>query len=162
MLILSPLEQFQILSLITIKIFGFDFSITNALLVNLLALLCFSGTIYMFSSNNNCFNSPSFFFIPSPWQVIFESVYEVVSQLVFDLVSTGSEKYFPFLTIIFSFILFNNLIGLVPYSFTITSHLIITFTLSFSIFICLYVFFSVVLLFIDLFININVSVMIIS
>ena len=135
MLILSPLEQFQILSLITIKIFGFDFSITNALLVNLLALLCFSGTIYMFSSNNNCFNSPSFFFIPSPWQVIFESVYEVVSQLVFDLVSTGSEKYFPFLTIIFSFILFNNLIGLVPYSFTITSHLIITFTLSFSIFI---------------------------
>lgn len=135
MLILSPLEQFQILSLITIKIFGFDFSITNALLVNLLALLCFSGTVYMFSSNDNCFNTPSFFFIPSPWQVIFESVYEVVSQLVFDLVSTGSEKYFPFLTIIFSFILFNNLIGLVPYSFTITSHLIITFTLSFSIFI---------------------------
>lgn len=135
MLILSPLEQFQILSLITIKIFGFDFSITNALLVNLLALLCFSGTVYMFSSNDNCFNTPSFFFIPNPWQVIFESVYEVVSQLVFDLVSTGSEKYFPFLTIIFSFILFNNLIGLVPYSFTITSHLIITFTLSFSIFI---------------------------
>jgi ATP synthase subunit 6 len=135
MLILSPLEQFQILSLITIKIFGFDFSITNALLVNLLALLCFSGTIYLFSSNDNCFNTSSFFFIPSPWQIIFESVYEVVSQLVFDLVSTGSEKYFPFLTIIFSFILFNNLIGLVPYSFTITSHLIITFTLSFAIFI---------------------------
>lgn len=135
MLLLSPLEQFQILSLITIKIFGFDFSITNALLVNLLALLCFSGTIYMFSSNNNCFKTPSFFFIPNPWQVIFESIYEVVSQLVYDLVSTGSEKYFPFLTIIFSFILFNNLIGLVPYSFTITSHLIITFTLSFSIFI---------------------------
>ena len=135
MLILSPLEQFQILSLITIKIFGFDFSITNALLVNILALLCFSGTIYFFSSNENCFNTSSFFFIPNPWQIIFESVYEVVSQLVSDLVSTGSEKYFPFLTVIFCFILFNNLIGLVPYSFTITSHLIITFTLSFAIFI---------------------------
>ena len=135
MLLLSPLEQFQILSLIPIKIFNFDFSITNALLVNVIALSCFSGTLYLFSSNKNCFNKSSFFFIPNPWQVIFESIYEVISQLVFDLISVGNEKYFPFLTIIFSFILFNNLIGLVPYSFTITSHLIITFTLSFSIFI---------------------------
>ena len=135
MLLLSPLEQFQILSLVTIEVFGFDFSITNALLVNILVLLCFSGTIYFFSSNKNCLDKSSFFFIPNPWQVIFESIYEVVSQLVFDLVSTGSEKYFPFITVIFSFILFNNLIGLVPYSFTITSHLIITFTLSFAIFI---------------------------
>jgi len=137
MLLLSPLEQFQILSLVTIEIFGFDFSITNALLVNILAFLCFSGTIYFFSSNKNSLNKSSFFFIPNPWQVVFESVYEVVSQLVFDLVSTGSEKYFPFITVIFSFILFNNLIGLVPYSFTITSHLIITFALSFGIFIWL-------------------------
>jgi ATP synthase subunit 6 len=135
MLILSPLEQFQILSLITIKIFGFDFSITNALLINVIALLCFSGTLYLFSSHKTFLNQSSFFFIPNPWQVIFESIYDVVSQLVFDLVSTGSEKYFPFITVIFCFILFNNLIGLVPYSFTITSHLIITFTLSFGIFI---------------------------
>jgi ATP synthase subunit 6 len=135
MLILSPLEQFQILSLATIEIFGFDFSITNALLVNLLAFICFSGTLHFASSNNNIINESSFFFIPNPWQIIVESIYEIVSQLVFDLVSSGSEKYFPFITVIFSFILFNNLIGLVPYSFTITSHLIITFTLSFSIFI---------------------------
>lgn len=135
MAILSPLEQFQILAIIPMKIFGFDFSITNALLVNIVALISFSGTLYLFSSNKNCFNESSFFFIPNPWQVIFESIYEVVSQLVFDLISVGSEKYFPFLTVIFSFILFNNLIGLIPYSFTITSHLVITFTLSFSIFI---------------------------
>lgn len=97
MLILSPLEQFQILSLITIKLFGFDFSITNALLVNVLAFLCFSGTIYLFSSNQNCFNKSSFFFIPNPWQIIFESVYEVVSQWLLAHVSTSSRKYFPFL-----------------------------------------------------------------
>ncbi len=61
MLILSLLKQFQILSLVTIKIFGVDFSITNALSVILLALLCFSGTNkYFFSFNNNCFNTPSF------------------------------------------------------------------------------------------------------
>ena len=135
MLILSPLEQFQILSLVTIKLFSFDFSITNALLVNILVFLCFSGILYLFSSHGNCLNKSFFFFISNPWQVIFESMYEVVSQLVFDLIGTGSEKYLPFITIFFFIILFNNLIGLVPYSFTITSHLIITFTLSFSIFI---------------------------
>ena len=114
MLLLSPLEQFQILSLITIKIFGFDFSITNAILVNILSLLCFSGTIYCFSSKNYSLNESSFFFVPNPWQIIFESIYEIVSQLLFDLVSINNEKYLPFITIIFSFILFNNLIGLIP------------------------------------------------
>jgi NADH-quinone oxidoreductase subunit G len=61
MLLLSPLEQFQILSLVTIQIFGFDFSITNAILVNILSLLCFSGTTYLFSARNNSLNE-SFFF----------------------------------------------------------------------------------------------------
>lgn len=135
MLLFSPFEQFQILSLVTIKLFGFDFSITNALLINLIALFCFSSTIYIFSSSNNYLNESSFFFIPNPWQAAFESIYDLVSQLVFDLITVESSKYFPFLTIIFSFILFNNLIGLVPYTFTITSHILITFTLSFSIFI---------------------------
>ena len=134
MLLTSPLEQFQILSLISIKLFGFDFSITNALLVNILTFVCFSGILYFFSSTVNS-DKPSFFFIPNPWQIVLESTYEVVSKLVFDLVSVRSEKYFPFITVVFFFILFNNLIGLVPYSFTITSHLIITFALSFSIFI---------------------------
>ena len=45
------------------------------------------------------------------------------------------QKYFPFISVLFTFILFSNLIGLVPYSFTITSHLIVTFALSFPIFI---------------------------
>ena len=135
MLILSFSEQFQILSLVTVKIFGFDFSITNAILVNIVFSLCFSGTIYLFSARNKSLNESSFFFIPNPWQIIFESIYYIVFQLVFDLVSIDNEKYLLFIIIIFSFILFNNLTGLISYSFTITSYLIITFTLSFFIFI---------------------------
>ena len=77
----------------------------------------------------------SFFLIPNNWQLLLESIYEVVSQLVFDNLNEEGEKYFPFISVIFTFILFNNLIGLVPYSFTVTSHLIVTFILSFSIFI---------------------------
>jgi len=62
-------------------------------------------------------------------------LYETISQLLFDNLNDEGEKYFPFISVLFTFILFSNLIGLVPYSFTITSHLIVTFTLSMSIFI---------------------------
>ena len=62
-------------------------------------------------------------------------MYEVSSQLLFDNINKDGEKFFPFISVIFTFVLFSNLIGLVPYSFTTTSHLIVTFTLSLSIFI---------------------------
>jgi ATP synthase subunit 6 len=78
---------------------------------------------------------PSFFFVPSTWQALVEILYGVSSQLLFDNINKDGEKYFPFISVIFTFVLFSNLIGLIPYSFTTTSHLIITFTLSFSIFI---------------------------
>jgi ATP synthase subunit 6 len=62
-------------------------------------------------------------------------LYETISQLLFDNLNNEGEKHFPFISVLFTFILFSNLIGLIPYSFTITSHLIVTFTLSMSIFI---------------------------
>ena len=67
--------------------------------------------------------------------MLVEELYEASSQLLFDNINKDGEKYFPFISVIFTFVLFSNLIGLVPYSFTTTSHLIVTFTLSFSIFI---------------------------
>ena len=54
---------------------------------------------------------------------------------MFDNINLEGEKYFPYISMIFMFILFSNLIGLIPYSFTVTSHIVVTFTLSFSIFI---------------------------
>lgn len=131
----TPLEQFQIVSLFSIKLFSFDFSITNLALVNLLVLFFFSFIVVSFSSNGNNLEETSFFFIPNTWQVLIEVIYEASSQLLFDNINIEGEKYFPFISVIFSFILFSNLIGLVPYSFTATSHLIVTFTLSLSIFI---------------------------
>ena len=133
-MLLTPLEQFQIISIFSVKVFCLDFSITNMLFINMLVLGLFSFLVYCFSSSNDEGNS-SFFFIPNVWQILIEGVYEVVAQLVFDNLNEEGEKYFPFIAVIFTFILFNNLIGLVPYSFTVTSHLIVTFILSFSIFI---------------------------
>lgn len=131
----TPLEQFQIILLFSIKLFCFDFSITNLALVNILVLIIFAAIVFCFSSNVNYVNETSFFFIPNTWQVLIETLYEVSAQLLFDNINKDGEKYFPFISVIFTFVLFCNLIGLVPYSFTTTSHLIITFTLSLSIFI---------------------------
>jgi len=131
----APLEQFQILSLFSIKLFNLDFSITNFLLINLLALLSFVGFIYFNGSHQNYLQETSSYFSPNSWQKTMESVSELSAQLVSDTILTDSEKYFPFISVLFNFILFSNLIGLVPYSFTATSHLIVTFTLSFSVFI---------------------------
>ena len=131
----TPLEQFQIILLFSIKLFCFDFSITNLVLVNFLVLLIFGATVLLISSITNSSNEISFFFIPNSWQVLFETFYEVSSQLLFDNINKDGEKYFPFISVLFTFVLFSNLIGLIPYSFTTTSHLIVTFTLSFSIFI---------------------------
>ena len=77
----------------------------------------------------------SFFFTPNAWQKSVEFVSEITAQLISDIISTNNEKYFPIISVLFNFILFSNLIGLLPYSFTATSHLIVTFTLSFSVFI---------------------------
>ena len=113
--------------------FCLDFSLTNMLFINFLVLLIFSSIIYFISSTNG--TEITFFFIPNVWQTLIETIYETSAQLVFDNLNKDGEKFFPFITVIFTFILFNNLIGLIPYSFTITSHLIVTFTLSFTIFI---------------------------
>jgi F-type H+-transporting ATPase subunit a len=131
----APLEQFQILSLFPIKIFSLDLSITNFLLINLLALLSFRSLIYYNSVTNHYLQETTNFFSPNSWQKLIEFVSELTSQLISDIITTDNEKYFPFIAVLFNFILFSNLIGLIPYSFTTTSHLIVTFTLSFSVFI---------------------------
>ena len=134
-MLFTPLEQFQIISLFSFKLFCLDFSITNMLFINLLILLIFSLLVSYISSDSNYLNETSYYFIPNVWQTLIEIIYEVSSQLSFDNLNEEGKKYFPFVSVLFTFILFNNLIGLVPYSFTITSHLIVTFALSFPIFI---------------------------
>jgi ATP synthase subunit 6 len=133
--LLTPLEQFQIISLLPITFLNLDFSLTNLLLINLLTLTFFVSIVYFFSSNVNYLQNPSFYLVPNTWQIFIETLYDVVSQLLFDNINMHGEKYFPYISMIFIFILFSNLIGLIPYSFTVTSHIIVTFTLSFSIYI---------------------------
>lgn len=126
----TPLEQFQIISLFSFKLSCLDVSITNMLLINIIAAGSFLYLILMLSSENKCF-----FIIPNSWQILIELIYDTVSQMLYDNINEEGEKYFPFISVLFCLILILNLAGLIPYSFTTTSHIIITLTLSFSVFI---------------------------
>ena len=132
-MVYSPLDQFKIAPLFSLQIAGLDFSFTNFLLVSLLTLFVMQTLVFLIKEPS----SNSFFVIPSGWQNLLEKIYALVTQLLSDIITTGSEKYFPFMSVLFMFILSNNLIGLVPYSFTTTSHITLTFFMSFSIFVAM-------------------------
>jgi ATP synthase subunit 6 len=132
-MVYSPLDQFKIAPLFSLQIAGLDFSFTNFLLVSLLTLFVIQTLVFLIKEPT----SNSFFIIPSGWQNLIEKLYALVTQLLSDIITTGSEKYFPFMAVLFMFILSNNLIGMVPYSFTITSHITLTFFMSFSIFVAM-------------------------
>lgn len=128
----SPLEQFQILPLINLYFNGVDFSLTNSVCISLIGLGTF---LYVMSSllqvrTENGVVSQHFSVVPGRWQVIIEGLYETVANMLKDIVGVRGEHYFPYVFTLFTFILISNLIGLVPYSFTSTSHLIVTFFLA--------------------------------
>jgi ATP synthase subunit 6 len=132
-MIFSPLDQFKIAPLITFQIAGIDLSVTNFLVTSLLTLFILQTFVFLIKEPHTA----SFFIIPSGWQNLIEKIYGLVSQLLSDIITTGSQKYFPVAIVLFMFILSNNLIGMVPYSFTTTSHITLTFFLSFSIFVAM-------------------------
>lgn len=127
LLVFSPLEQFQLFPLFfspTIKyltLAGF-LPITNATAIIFLGLLFFC---FFFEALKN-----KGFLVPNRVQVFVEFFIEVVLGLVKDSVGIKGEKYVPFLFSLFSFILIANLIGLIPCSFTITSHLSVSFSIA--------------------------------
>ena len=73
--------------------------------------------------------------VPGRWQVMAELSYEFIASLIRDTIGAEGRKYFPFVFTAFMFILVGNLLGMMPYSFTFTSHIIGTFALAFFIFI---------------------------
>lgn len=132
-MIFSPLDQFKIAPLITFQFAGIDLSVTNFLVASLVTLFMLQSLVFLLKEPT----TNSFFVIPSGWQNLIEKIYGLVSQLLSDIITTGSEKYFPVAIVLFMFIMSNNLIGMVPYSFTTTSHITLTFFLSFSIFVAM-------------------------
>jgi ATP synthase subunit 6 len=131
----APLEQFQIVPIVDLKLYYFDFSITNLLLINSIALISYYAIIFLNSSLIHSLQESSSYVVSNAWQKAVDCISELTAQLVSDAISNQSNKHLPLIFLLFHFILLSNLVGLLPYSFTATSHLIITFVLSFTVFV---------------------------
>jgi F-type H+-transporting ATPase subunit a len=132
----SPLEQFEIVPFIKLNFFSqflgfFDFSITNQTVITFLVLI-FSAFFYSSLLNPK---TKTLYMIPTRFQVFIELLYTIVLSILISNVGKEGQAYFPIVFTLFFYILSFNLIGLIPYSFTITSHIIVTLSLSLFFFI---------------------------
>ena len=128
----SPLEQFEIIPLISIYLNVLDFSITNEVVI-LSLIFFFVYSLFIFSTKTE---TSSFYIIPHRWQIVVEGMFKLILAMIVDNIASKKGQYFfPFVFTLFCYILMLNLIGLVPYSFTLTSHLIVTFALALFMFI---------------------------
>jgi F-type H+-transporting ATPase subunit a len=123
----NPLHQFTIERLIPIHIGGVDASFTNSALVMSLAVILITAFVLLTTRRAAL--------VPSRWQSVTELLYEFIAKTVDDNAGDGARPYLPFIFSLFMFILFGNLLGMIPYSFTFTSHIIVTFALAGVVFV---------------------------
>ena len=126
----SPLEQFDIFTIIPVWILNFEFTITN-LTITLIAVVVLGFIFFYFFFEQKL--------LPKGWQIILENIYLVTFRIVTEQIGHVGFIYFPFLLALFTWILFLNLFSMLPYAFAATSHLV--WTLYFSLSICLGIFF---------------------
>ena len=123
----NPMEQFEIKRLIPLHLGGLDVSYTNAALWMTIAI-ALMAFIFVYGMRRQAL-------VPGRLQGVAESGYEFIAKMVSDNVGEGGKKYFPFILTLFLFVLGCNALGLIPYSFTPTSHIIVTFAMAAFVFI---------------------------
>lgn len=123
----SPLDQFQVQPIVPITIGEVDVSFTNSSLFMVIAVALIT-VLLNYSMKGRAL-------VPSRWQSLAEIFYETIANMVRDNVGSGGRAYFPFIFTLFMFVLACNLLGMIPGSFTVTSHIIVTFGLAAVIFI---------------------------
>ena len=123
----SPMEQFEIKRLLAFHIGSLDASYTNSALWMTIAVVV-AFFIFVIGVQKKAL-------VPGRMQSVAELGYEFIAGMVRDNVGNAGKKYFPFVLTLFIFILLCNLLGLVPYSFTPTSHIIVTFAMAAVVFV---------------------------
>jgi F-type H+-transporting ATPase subunit a len=125
----SPLDQFEIRNFVSIDapILGnLHISLTNIGFYLTIGTLLVLFTSLLATNYNKI--------ISNSWSISQESIYATLHSIVANQINAKKGQiYFPFIYTLFVFILINNLIGMIPYSFASTSHFIFTFSLSFTI-----------------------------
>ena len=124
----NPMQQFSVHKIgPEIKIGGIDLSFTNASLFMLLSAVTVCLVLALGTKNKKI--------IPNKLQLIAELFYTFVAKMISDTAGSKAKPYFPFIFSLFMFVLFCNMVGMLPYSFTVTSHIIVTLIMALFIFI---------------------------
>ena len=123
----SPLEQFEVRRLVEMHVGDADVSFTNASAMMVLVVVLVTAFLTLSMRGRAM--------VPGRWQSIAELAYGLVASAVRDNVGADGRRYFPFVFTLFMFILLSNLLGLIPFSFTVTSHIVVTFALAAVVFI---------------------------
>jgi len=124
---LHPLEQFKVEPLIPLHIAGLDVSYTNAALFMTVAVVLITMLLVLGTRRGAL--------VPSRWQSVAEMSYEFVADMVDTNVGHDGREFLPFVFTLFMFILFANFLGMIPYSYTVTSQIVVTFALAAVVFI---------------------------
>lgn len=122
----DPTKQFVIETIKEISLFGTDISFTNSslwMVTGAFVAICF--LLAGLSKKS---------LVPGRMQLMVESTHEFVSNMVRENLGAEGRRYFPFIFTLFIFVLMGNLMGLIPYSFTYTSHIIVTLALALIVF----------------------------
>lgn len=122
----SPLQQFEIHTIIPIHIGGVNLSFTNSALWMTVSVI--AASVFL------AFGAQRRALVPGRWQVMTEMSYEFIANMIRDNVGDAGRRYFPYIFTLFMFILFANLLGMLPGAFTSTSHLIVTLGLALTVF----------------------------
>ena len=123
----SPLKQFEIDPISNIELAGYNISFTNSSFAMLITVLVITLFLTLTVNTRSI--------IPSRMQLISELMYNFIAQLLSDTVGENGKRYFPFVFSLFMFVLIGNMVGMIPYQFTFTSHIIVTFALAAVVFI---------------------------
>ena len=122
----SPLDQFTIQRIFEMKIGNIDISLTNSSLM-MIAVLLILNVFLIYATKKKSV-------VPGRLQSIAEMSYEMIYNTTQSNLGNDGKRLFPLVYTLFMFILLCNMLGLIPYSFTVTSHIIITFALAFGVF----------------------------
>lgn len=122
----GPLEQFTIERLIPLHLGPLDISYTNSALFMTIVVVASTALLVAATSRAAL--------VPGRMQSIAELAYEFVAGMVQDNVGTEGREFFPLIFSIFMFVLLGNLIGLIPYTFTFTGQIVVTFALAIFVF----------------------------
>ena len=124
----NPMQQFTVKRIgPEINIAGVDLSFTNASLFMVISATVIILFLFLGSIEKNI--------IPNKLQLIAEMSYTFVAKMISDTAGSKARPYFPFIFSLFMFVLFCNMVGMLPYSFTVTSHIIVTLIMALFIFI---------------------------